>query len=83
MTTIRDPKLRKLLAQLKAKRPYEFLQKHIESKPGTPGKWRRVLYQNGYWYVFEQRGSKLLLSKRPNDTAWVHKVDPSEVVEEP
>jgi hypothetical protein len=69
MTIIHDPKLRALLAK--------------ERKPGTPGRWRRVLYQNDYWYIFEQRGSKLLLSKRPNDTAWVHKVDPREVVDSP
>jgi hypothetical protein len=60
-----------------------WLQTRLESKPGKSGNWRRVYYQNAPWYVFEQRGSKLLLSKRPNDTLWVHKVDPSEVVEEP
>ena len=54
----------------------------VGSKPTEKresGRWRPVYYQNGYYYVFEIRGGKLLLSKRPNDTLWVHKVDPSDV----
>ena len=57
----------------------DWIQKRLESKPGTPGKSRPVHYQGERWYVFEQRGSKLLLSRTPNDSGWIHKVDPKEV----
>ena len=43
------------------------------------GRWRPVNYKGRQYYVFEIRGGMLLLSERPNDTLWVHKVDPSKV----